>query len=582
MAENQSKSMERVGQVSKNAAALVFARIVTSLLTFGLAIIINRDLGPELAGVYNYALVLYTIFMVIPDFGLGNISIRDVSQENSRMHRYLTNIVSMRVILGLIAFSLLMITNFTTLAFQADSALATEKFWVVFAISFSLMIEQPLSNSLAENFIALERLVLVAFVYLIMGIAKVVLSIYVIMGEFNHVLVYLILIYILTYIYSIFHFYVAYRRIRRKEEREPSDMREVAVAEAVIHKPEVSDDAKLEALLADYSYAGLTEGEDIEAEAALLPTAAPVIDIEIPPQKEEDTHKIGPFRIERDLWRYLLVSAWPLAVVAAAVTIYAGMDIPLLSWIKGDAEVGLYYAAGMFAKALVFFTLAINMAILPAVSKVGGKFPERLGEVWERLVRYAWILVIPLVVLAPVLARPFLIFQEHQFIEAWPATWLTMGAMNFTFMTAISFPFFIVLNKQKMITWVVIAGLGLKVAMDLITIPLWGYMGAAITVCISEFVVLVVLFRILARELRHHVNVARFAGVPLLCLGGLYAVAFVLQWVFVAGKDTTAEAAVAALIVAAILTILYIVMVLVARLITRKGLHELNDLLTVE
>ena len=311
--------MERIGKVSKNATALVGARIVTSSLTFLLAIIINKNLGPEMAGIYNYAFALYTILMVIPDFGIGNISIRDVSQENSRMHRYLSNIVPLRALLGIAAFLLLMLVNLIFTAFSSPGALTGVKFWVVFTIAFSLLIEQPFSNSLAENFIALERLVLVALVYLVMGIMKVALSIYVIMSDMSHVLVYLVLIYILTYIYSIIHFYIAYKRTRRREKGEISDIREVAVAEASTHKPETSDDAKLETLLADYSYAELAEekGEG-ESETDLMKLTAPPITIEVPEEKEGGTFKLGPFRYEKDFWRYILISAWPLAVVRSS------------------------------------------------------------------------------------------------------------------------------------------------------------------------------------------------------------------------------------------------------------------------
>jgi O-antigen/teichoic acid export membrane protein len=558
--------MERIGKVSKNAAALVGARIVTSSLTFLLAIVINKNLGPEQAGIYNYAFALYTILMVIPDFGIGNISIRDVSQENSRMHRYLSNIVSLRVLLGMAAFVLLMLINLVFTAFSSPDALTGVKFWVVFTIAFSLLIEQPFSNSLAENFIALERLVLVALVYLVMGIVKVTLSIYVITSGMSHVLVYLVLIYILTYVYSIIHFYIAYKRTRRREEAEISDIREVAVAEASTHRPETSDDAKLEALLADYSYAELAEEEyEGESEINLMQLAAPPATIEVPEEKEEDTFKLGPFRYDRGFWRYILISAWPLAVVAAGVTLYAAMDITILSWIKGDTEVGLYAAAGMFAKAFVFLTLAINMAILPAISKVGGKHPHRLGRVWEMMMHYTWILVAPLVVITPILARPVLILQEHQFIEAWN----------------ISFGFFVVINKQKVITVVVIIGVALKAVLDILTILLWGYMGAAVTVLVTEFIVFAMLFRSLSRELGYKVNMVQFAGSPLFSLGVLYAVAILLQNVLATGQDTFMSSLLYALIIALVLTILYIVLVLITRMVTRKGLQELNELLTV-
>ncbi|MDY6794793.1 MAG: flippase [Actinomycetota bacterium] len=575
--------MERVGRVSKNAAALVGARVVTSGLTFLLAVIINRNLGPEKAGIYNYAFALYTIFQVIPDFGIGNISIRDVSQENPRMRRYLSNIVSLRLLLGVLAFCLLMLTNFVSFAIQSGGALSGEKFWVVFTVAFCLMIEQPFSNSLAENFIALERLTLVALVYLIMGIVKVGLSIYIITSELGNVLILLILVYTLTYVYSIFHFYIAYRRTVRRQEHVPSSTSDMAVAEAFTHTPELPGEVMFESLLADYSYSSILEEERGEFEQGGIPPEGPTVNIpEPPPEGEgEHIHRLASFVYDRGFWHYILASAWPLAVVAAGITIYAGMDIPILSWIKGDREVGLYSAAGMFAKAFVFLTLAINMAVLPAVSKVGGKYPQKLGEIWERLMRYAWIMVIPLVVITPVLARPVLVLQEHQFIEAWNATWLTMFAMNFTFMTAISFPFFIVINKQKAITVVVLIGLAIKAVLDVVTIPLMGYMGAALTVAVSEFAVFIMLFRLLSRELGHRVNLVRSAGAPLLSLSVLYGVAFLLHYMLASGKDTFMSSLQYALIIAAALTILYIILVLVTKMLSRTGLQELNELLTV-
>jgi len=572
--------MERVGRLSKNTAALVSARVVTSGLTFILAIIINRNLGPEMAGIYTYAFTLYTIFQVIPDFGLGNISIRDVSQETSRLQRYFRNIVSLRLLLGLLAFGLLMLTNFVSLALQGSGAVAGDKFWVVFTVAFCLLIEQPFSNSLCENFIALERLGIVAFVYLIMGIIKVAMSIYVVLAGFENVLVYLVLIYIITILYSIFHLYLAYRRAIRRGEHAGADISDMAVAEAVTHVPVLSGEMAMEALLADYSYAGLAEEAgaqdiDVAEEGQVVSPVTP------PPSQPGFINRFGPFVMDSKLWRYLLSSAWPLAVVAAGVTIYAGMDIPILSWIKGDEQVGLYSAAAMFAKALIFLTLALNMAVLPAVSKVGGKYPQRLGEVWERLIHYGWLLVIPLTVIIPVLARPILVLQKFQFIEAWNVTWLTMAAMNFTFMTAISFPFFIVINKQKTISAVVLFGLPVKAVLGIAAISIWGYTGAAVSVLVSEAAVFGLLYWRLSRELGYSISPVRFTAVPVLMLGTLYASAFVLHNALAVGKDTFMSSLQYAFIIAAALTILYVVIAFATKALSRKGLQELNELLTV-
>jgi hypothetical protein len=73
----------------------------------------------------------------------------------------------------------------------------------------------------------------------------------------------------------------------------------------------------------------------------------------------------------------------------------------------------------------------------------------------------------------------------------------------------------------------------------------------------------------------------RFAGSPLFSLGVLYAVAILLQNFLATGQDTFMSSLLYALIIALVLTILYIVLVLITRMVTRKGLQELNELLTV-
>jgi hypothetical protein len=64
-------------------------------------------------------------------------------------------------------------------------------------------------------------------------------------------------------------------------------------------------------------------------------------------------------------------------------------------------------------------------------------------------------------------------------------------------------------------------------------------------------------------------------------LGTLYGTAFVLHSALAVGKDTFASALQAAFIIAAALTIVYIVLAIVTKALSRKGLQELNELLTV-
>ena len=435
----------RLVKLSKDALYLTGARVITSGLTFLLAIYVNRMLGPERAGIYNYAFALYTIIQVIPDFGMGNITIRDASRDHLLLKRYVPAVVGLRLLLGTGGFLVLNLVNLVTWAAQRSGPLAGEKLLVLFALSSCLLVEQPLSNTLAEAFISLERLSFVALVYLFMGLVRVALSVIALSLVGNRVYP-LVLAYLAAYLYSVLHFFVAFRRAQRGLSREEG-------AENVSTPPAYGEGP------------GGREG-----------------------------------LVNPGLWRYLLRSAWPLAVVGAGITVYASLDLPIISWFRGDREVGLYAAAGLFAKAFVFLTIAVNMALLPAVSRVTGRHPGRAFELWRYLTSYCLAAVLPLAVIVPILARPVLFLQGRDFVEAWPATWLTMAAMSFTFMTAVSFPFFVALNRQRALTGVILRGLVLKGGLNLVLVPLFGYMGAAAAVPLSEAAIFFVASTALARE----------------------------------------------------------------------------------
>jgi len=561
----------RVAKVSKNAGVLIASKLVTSGISFLLAIVINRQLGAVNAGIYTYAFTMYSIFMIVPDFGFGSISVRDISQDHSKMNTYFRNIVCIRMLLGLGACLILLATDFGTALAKSPVAF-DQKFWAIFAVAFCLLIEQPLSNSLAECFVALERLTVVAYIYFIMAIIKVSLSLYVILAGINPVLVLLVVIYMITILYSIVHFYLLYRRMLHKDILPEIEQRDMALAEAIIHSPDLPEGAAFDqALVTDYSYATLGEHK-VEEKAPGGSGGNRFI-------------RMGRLKLDEELWRYLFRSAWPLALVAVGVSLYAYMDIPILSWMKGDNQVGLYNAGVMFAKSAIYLGMGINLAVLPAMAIVAKKHSERLGEIWERLLRYIFILAIIMTVTVPILARPILILQKHNFIVAWPVIWVSMAALNFTALTGISFPFFVVLDKQKKATVVVAIGIAIKLALLLISIPIWGYNGAVVTMLVSEIISFFLYYGALSPELKHRIHWLKTFVVPLVCLGVLYAVSFVLQWVFIHGNaaaDKFLGSLAYAVITTAVVVAVYATMVYATKVISRKDLRELNALMKVD
>lgn len=84
--------------VIKNIGALFGAHIISSLLNPIVLILIARKLGDEVFGKYSFILSLTAIFLLVSDFGIKAVAIRDVARETSKTEEYLRNIISVKLL----------------------------------------------------------------------------------------------------------------------------------------------------------------------------------------------------------------------------------------------------------------------------------------------------------------------------------------------------------------------------------------------------------------------------------------------------------------------------------------------------
>ncbi len=102
--------MNTVQRIAKNTAALFAAQFVTIILGLVLSIYIARILGDVIFGKYSFALAFVAIFAVFSDLGYNTILIREVSRDKSQARKYLNNVISMRILLSIAIFALIVVT----------------------------------------------------------------------------------------------------------------------------------------------------------------------------------------------------------------------------------------------------------------------------------------------------------------------------------------------------------------------------------------------------------------------------------------------------------------------------------------
>jgi O-antigen/teichoic acid export membrane protein len=101
--------METVKRIAKNTGVIFSAQIISGLLGLFFVIYTARYLGVRGFGVLSFALAFTAIFDVFTNFGLSELTIREVARDKSLAGKYQQNIIVIRFILIIINFGLIVL-----------------------------------------------------------------------------------------------------------------------------------------------------------------------------------------------------------------------------------------------------------------------------------------------------------------------------------------------------------------------------------------------------------------------------------------------------------------------------------------
>ena len=95
--------------VARNTTFMTAASIAQRVVSFVYFIIIARVIGVENTGDYFFALSFSTIFLVIADFGLNNVLVRELARNREQGNSYLNSLLSLKFILGIFSYALIIL-----------------------------------------------------------------------------------------------------------------------------------------------------------------------------------------------------------------------------------------------------------------------------------------------------------------------------------------------------------------------------------------------------------------------------------------------------------------------------------------
>jgi len=181
-----------------------------------------------------------------------------------------------------------------------------------------------------------------------------------------------------------------------------------------------------------------------------------------------------------DLLRPWFVASLPLAVTYVMTNVYWKFDVPILQHFRSYAEVGWYTLAYKPFEALLFLPLTMRTVIFPVMSVYYRNAPDRVGlsaqKFFKVLALVGWPCTVGLIVLAPEINGALHFYPESAAALRILAVGIVIMFVDNTFIAALN-----AMDRQLLYAGIVSSAFVFNVALNLLVIPHYGYLGAAWT-----------------------------------------------------------------------------------------------------
>jgi O-antigen/teichoic acid export membrane protein len=208
--------------------------------------------------------------------------------------------------------------------------------------------------------------------------------------------------------------------------------------------------------------------------------------------------------ITRDqIWWFATVS-WPLLLNALLLNLFFRVDVFVIQAAQGDTALGTYDAAYKFVNMLIILPAYFTLAIFPILSRLAMDQRHQLLRGFSEASRFLLIIAWPITILtlffAPLMIR---VLGGDQFLpDSADVLRVIIWFLPLSFVNGVAQYTLIAANQQRTISGAFAIAVGFNFIANLVFVPLYGYMAAAVITILTEFV----LFAPLAIAMRKHVG----------------------------------------------------------------------------
>jgi len=404
-------------KIFKNTGYLFVSGIISKFLFLIQIIFIARYLGAAGLGKYAFVFAFGSLFFILSNPGLTNLTTRDISRNKSKTGKYLGNLLFIKLCLCLVS-SLLMITAINLMNVSQELKAGIYLICLIFSIDAFIWVFYSV-------FRAYEKMIYEALSLLIHNVVIVGFVLYFLIEGYG-------------FIHLIYAFAI-----------------------------------------------GKTVGLIITIYFGYKLLPKPLL------------------KIDLKLWRYLMIKSIPFLVICFFALIIFKIDLIMLQFFKGETIVGLYEAACTIIKNLIIFPSFFIISIYPSLSNYFIKDKEKLCDLYKKSFLYLFLFSLFIVISCFIFGKFIILLMfGKEFIESVLILKLVSIGGFFLFLNLINIYYLNATNKPIINAYIFIFGAIMNIILNLILIPKYSYVGAAISSIVSYFIIFVCEQRFVGSSLK--------------------------------------------------------------------------------
>jgi O-antigen/teichoic acid export membrane protein len=208
------------------------------------------------------------------------------------------------------------------------------------------------------------------------------------------------------------------------------------------------------------------------------------------------------FPINPRIWPGLIRAGIPFGLISLALTIDYSVDTIMLSRFVSDSEVGWYNVAYQLTRSMLFFFSGFSVAIVPSLSRTYVDDKSAVEHWYYRSVKFIILASLPLAVGGMLVAMPLIRFlYTDEFIPSAFALRIIIWDVPFLMFASFCGNMTTVVTEERSAARIYGLSAVANIGLNLIAIPLFGYLGASVVTVLTDIVITVQFYYLLKRKL---------------------------------------------------------------------------------